>query len=56
MDKISNFHRNTKYNVSILATKVGNDIFPLPHPDHVFAANENLMVLGKNEDVERLIK
>ena len=46
----------SKYNVSILATKVGNDIFPLPHPDHVFAANENLMVLGKNEDVERLIK
>lgn len=46
----------SKYNISILATKVGDDICPLPHPDHVFTADELLMVLGRNEDVERLIK
>lgn len=46
----------SKYNISILATKVGDEIRPLPHPDHVFAADELLMVLGRNEDVERLIK
>ncbi len=46
----------TKYNISILATKIGETISPLPHPDHIFSADELLMVLGKNEDVERLIK
>ncbi len=46
----------SKYNISILATKIGKNIFPLPHPDHIFTAEESLMVLGKNEDVERLVK
>lgn len=46
----------SKYNISILATKVGDEIRPLPNPDHIFTADESLMVLGRNEDVERLIK
>ena len=46
----------SKYNISILAIKVGETIHPLPHPDHVFTADEILRVLGRNEDVERLIK
>ena len=46
----------TKYNISILATRSDGQIYPLPNPDHVFSANETLMVLGRNEDVERLIK
>lgn len=46
----------TKYNISILATKRGKEIYPLPHPDHVFSETESLMILGRNEDVERLIK
>lgn len=46
----------SKYNISILSIKVGETILPLPHPDHVFTADEILMVLGRNEDVERLIK
>lgn len=46
----------TKYNISILATKRGKEICPLPHPDHVFSETESLMILGRNEDVKRLIK
>ena len=46
----------TKYNISILATKRGKEIYPLPHPDHVFSETESLMVLGRNEEVKRLIK
>ncbi len=46
----------TKYNVSILATKSNGQIYPLPHAEHVFSSDETLIVLGKNEDVERLIK
>ena len=46
----------TKYNISILPTKRGKEIYPLPHPDHVFSETESLMILGRNEDVKRLIK
>lgn len=46
----------SKYGISILATKQGNNIFPLPKPEHVFTDSESLMILGKNEDVSRFIK
>lgn len=46
----------SKYGISILATKQGNNIFPLPKPEHVFTNSESLMILGKNEDVSRFIK
>lgn len=46
----------SKYHISILATKEGNEIYPLPHPDHIFTSTESLMVLGRNEDVQHLIK
>lgn len=46
----------SKYGISILATKQGNNIFPLPKPEHVFTDSESLIILGKNEDVSRFIK
>mgnify|MGYP002556644764 FL=1 len=46
----------SKYGISILATKQGNNIFPLPKPEHVFTDSESLMILGKNEDVSHFIK
>lgn len=46
----------SKYGISILATKQGNNMFPLPKPEHVFTDSESLMILGKNEDVSRFIK
>lgn len=46
----------SKYGISILATKQGNNIYPLPKPEHVFTYSESLMILGKNEDVSRFIK
>lgn len=46
----------SKYGISILATKQGNNIYPLPKPEHIFTDSESLMILGKNEDVSRFIK
>ena len=46
----------SKYGISILATKQGNNIYPLPKPEHVFTHSQSLMILGKNEDVSRFIK
>ena len=41
----------TRYHISILATKKGGQIFPLPHPTHVFESDESLMVMGTYENV-----
>lgn len=46
-----------KYHISILATKeVGGEVKPLPPADHVFRKDEHLMVLGKREDVQKVLK
>lgn len=44
----------TKYHVSVMATKKQNQIYPLPHPDHVFESDERVMVMGTSKDVEDL--
>lgn len=43
-----------KYHISVLATKKGEQIYPLPHPDHVFDAEESLMVMGTLEHVNQV--
>ena len=45
-----------KYGISILATKQGEEIFPLPSPDHVFLKNETLLILASEEHLQTLIK
>ena len=44
----------TKYHVSVLATKRQNQIYPLPHPSHVFAEEESIMVMGTARDIEAI--
>ncbi|MCM1570032.1 MAG: TrkA family potassium uptake protein [Roseburia sp.] len=43
-----------KYHVSVLATKKGEKIFPLPHPKHVFEADESIMVMGTAQDIKAI--
>ncbi len=52
---IAEVNVRAKYSVSILAYKKNGRIYAIPTPDHVFADDEHLMVLGKKEDVERLV-
>lgn len=49
-----NFH--AKYRVSIMGIKKGEETQFLPMADHVFEEKEHLMVIGRIEDVERLLK
>lgn len=44
----------TKYHVSVMATKKQNQIFPLPHPNHVFEEDESIMVMGTEKDIEAI--
>jgi trk system potassium uptake protein TrkA len=45
-----------KYRVNILGAKCGEKLNMLPGADYVFCEEEHLMVLGRNEDVTRLLK
>lgn len=45
-----------KFHVSILATKVGDKVLPLPSADHIFKSGEHLMVMGRHNDVEKILK
>ena len=43
-----------RYHISILATKKGSQIYPLPHPGYVFDGEESLMVMGTMENVNNV--
>ncbi len=45
-----------KYHISILATKEGERAKLMPTADYVIREDEHLMVIGKNEDVDRILK
>lgn len=45
-----------KYCVSILATKRGGKIYPLPHSDHVFSPDETLIVMGDADGIRRITR
>lgn len=45
-----------KYGISILATKRLETLYPLPGAEHVFAEDENLIILGHVKDVRAVIK
>ncbi|MET0016769.1 NAD-binding protein [Oscillibacter sp.] len=45
-----------KSHVSILAVRKDGVLSPLPGPDHIFAADERVFMLGADQDVMRLLK
>lgn len=45
-----------RHHVIILAIKRGQRLFPMPHPDYVFAEGETLMVMGSHKDIKELAK
>jgi trk system potassium uptake protein TrkA len=45
-----------RYHVSILATKVGDKVSPLTSAEHIFTADEHLMVMGDHKNVEKILK
>lgn len=45
-----------KYHISILATKEGGRAKLMPTADYVIRSDEHLMVIGKKEDVDKILK
>lgn len=45
-----------KHRVSILAVQKNGVLSPLPGPEHVFAADERIFMLGADQDVMKILK
>lgn len=45
-----------KYRISILGIKQGDDVHLMPPADYTIQPQDHLMVIGKNEDVDRILK
>lgn len=45
-----------KYNVSIMGIKHGEETSLMITPEHTFEKEEHLMVIGKKEDIDRILK
>ncbi len=52
--KETNFR--VKYNANILGIKKEGESTLMPDAEHVFSAEEHLMVIGRREDIERIVK
>ena len=44
-----------RHGINILATKRGGQLMPIPGGDHCFQAEETILVLGANKDVQRFL-
>lgn len=53
---IKDINFRVKYRVSILATKIGDEVSPLPPSEHIFRPDEHLMVIGRHADVEKILR
>lgn len=53
---VSQIDVRKKYNLNILAIKENNKITALPTADYVFYGGEHIVILGRNQDVEKFMK
>ena len=53
---IKQLNFRVKYNANILGIKKEGESTLLPDADHIFSADEHLMVIGKKEDIDRIVK
>jgi len=45
-----------RYHINILATKKGEQLDPMPGPNHAFQPDETLLVLGSNKDIQKFLR
>lgn len=44
-----------KYNINVLATKKGNTLDPLTGPEHIFQADERMLIMGHNKNLDKFL-
>ena len=45
-----------RYHVNVLGTKRGEELEPMPSPEHRFCEDERVLVLGNDRDVQKLLR
>lgn len=53
---ISSVDVRRRFSITILASKSGSEIYPMPPLDYIFKKDEHIIVLGRNDDIERVIE
>ena len=53
---IINLRVRQEHKINILAVKYQGRLEPLPGPEHVFRADETLLVMGSNKDLARVLR
>jgi trk system potassium uptake protein TrkA len=53
---IKELNFRNKYHASILAIKVDDNVSPMPPSDYRFKEDEHLIIMGRNSDVEKILK
>ena len=53
---IINLRVRQEHKINILAVKYQGRLEPLPGPEHVFRADETLLVMGRNKDLARFLR
>lgn len=44
------------HNVTVIAYKLNEKVFPINSPDYVFSSNEHLIVMGERANIKKLVK
>ncbi len=53
---IAELNFRAKYGVTILATKKDGRVEPMPTADYVFKEDEHLLIMGRHEEAEKMLK
>ncbi|MEE0930279.1 MAG: TrkA family potassium uptake protein [Acutalibacteraceae bacterium] len=53
---ISQVEVRTKYNINVIATKSGSQVHPTITPDYLFSRDENIIIMGTEKNVRKLLK
>lgn len=53
---ISQIGVRTMHNVNVIATKSGSEVHPTITPDYVFSRDENIIIIGTEKDIRKLLK
>lgn len=53
---IAELNIRAKYQINIIAVKKADNTIYMPAADYVFTEDEHLMIMGKDEDIEKILK
>ena len=53
---IAKVNVRSKYNINIIATKVGENITPITNPEYIFNKGENILIMGEEAVVRKFLR